>query len=49
MLASGTIDEDIYSLIEQKRAVVGRATDGEMVFDDNDSVANLVLKLMNLD
>ena len=49
MLASGTIDEDIYSLIERKRAVVGRATEGEMVFDDNDSVANLVLKLMNLD
>ena len=49
MLASGTIDEEIYSLVERKRAVVGKATEGEIVFDDNDSVANLVLRLINLD
>ncbi len=49
MLASGTIDEDIYALVEKKRSVVGKATDGEITFDENDSVANLVLKMMNLD
>ncbi len=49
MLASGTIDEEIYALVEKKRSVVGKATDGEITFDENDSVANLVLKMMNLD
>ena len=49
MLASGTIDEEIYALVEKKRSVVGKATDGEITFDENDSVANLILKMMNLD
>jgi SNF2 family DNA or RNA helicase len=49
MLTSGTIDEEIYALVEKKRSVVGKATDGGVVFDENDSVANLVLKMMNLD
>lgn len=28
MLASGTVDEDIYDLIEEKRSVVDQATEG---------------------
>jgi SWI/SNF-related matrix-associated actin-dependent regulator 1 of chromatin subfamily A len=29
LLASGTVDESIYHVVEQKRAVVDAATDGE--------------------
>lgn len=45
MLASGTIDEEIYSLIEKKRAVVDAATDGGLGQND-DSATQLVLSLM---
>jgi len=49
MLAAGTIDEDIYDLVEQKRRVVDKATDGFVAFDENDSVSNLIIRLLNLD
>lgn len=48
MLTHGTIDEEIYSLIERKRSVIGVATEGEQMFDDV-SAANLVLKLIGLE
>jgi len=46
MLSTGTIDEDIYSLIERKRAVVDAAVDGgEMA--EFDSATQLILDLMS--
>jgi SNF2 family DNA or RNA helicase len=45
MMTSGTIDEDIYALIEQKRKIVNVATEGDIVFDDNNA-SNIVLKLI---
>lgn len=47
MLTSGTIDEEIYSLIERKRAVVGKATEGDMGFDEVDA-SSIILKLLNI-
>jgi SWI/SNF-related matrix-associated actin-dependent regulator 1 of chromatin subfamily A len=46
MLANGTIDEEIYSLIERKRSVVDQATDGGVGDADDVSVGQLLLSLM---
>ena len=46
MMTSGTIDEDIYSLIEKKRAILDVAVEGELVFDDVNAV-NILFNLMN--
>lgn len=46
MLTSGTIDEDIYSIIERKRSVVGAAVDGGEVGADNGAV-QLILDLID--
>ena len=43
MLAAGTIDEEIYSLIASKRSVVEAATDGS----DGDEVMNTGQIVMN--
>ena len=43
ILASKTIDEDIYSLIEAKRKVVDAATDGDSV-EDNSILSDLMQK-----
>lgn len=43
MLAQGTLDEDIYSLIERKRNVVNAAVEGGMA---GDTGSQLVLKLL---
>ena len=45
MMTSGTIDEDIYALIEQKRKIVNVATEGDIVFDDNDA-SNIIFKVI---
>lgn len=46
LLASGTIDEDIYELIERKRAVVDAAVDGiEPV--DNEGAVQLIMNLLD--
>jgi SNF2 family DNA or RNA helicase len=46
MLTAGTIDEDIYSLIENKRSVVNAAVEGgEMVADDG--AVQLILSLID--
>jgi SNF2 family DNA or RNA helicase len=45
MLTSGTIDEDIYSLIERKRSVVNAAVDGGE-FVSEDSATQLILDLI---
>jgi SWI/SNF-related matrix-associated actin-dependent regulator 1 of chromatin subfamily A len=47
MLTDGTIDEEIYSLIERKRSVIGVATEGEHDFEGS-SAADLILKLMGI-
>jgi SNF2 family DNA or RNA helicase len=47
MLASGTIDQEIYDLIERKRGVVNAAVEGED-FTDESSAVQLVLNLLNL-
>lgn len=46
MLASGTIDEEIYDLIERKRSVVNQATDGGEVEADDVSLSQLVMKFV---
>lgn len=45
MLTTGTIDEDIYSLIERKRAVVDAAVEGGEIAEF-DSATQLILDLM---
>ena len=46
LLASGTIDEDIYELIERKRAIVDAAVDGiEPV--DNEGAVQLIMNLLD--
>jgi SWI/SNF-related matrix-associated actin-dependent regulator 1 of chromatin subfamily A len=45
MMTSGTIDEDIYALVERKRKVVSVATEGDIQFDDDDA-SNIILKLI---
>jgi SNF2 family DNA or RNA helicase len=47
MLTDGTIDEEIYSLIERKRSVVNRAVDGGLPVDDVDT-SQLLFSLMNM-
>ena len=47
MLTDGTIDEDIYSLIERKRSVVNRAVDGGAPVEDVDT-AQLLFDLMGM-
>jgi SNF2 family DNA or RNA helicase len=45
LLASGTIDEDIYSLIERKRNVVNQAVEGEL--SEQESASDLIMKLLD--
>jgi hypothetical protein len=45
MLAAGSIDQEIYSLIEKKRAVVNAATDGGSN-DDGGAAIQLVMNLI---
>ena len=47
MLTSGTIDQEIYNLIERKRGVVNAAVEGDD-FTDESSAVQLVLNLLNL-
>jgi SNF2 family DNA or RNA helicase len=46
MMASGTIDEDIYSLIAKKRSVVNRAVEGEEYFSE-ENASSILIKLLN--
>jgi SWI/SNF-related matrix-associated actin-dependent regulator 1 of chromatin subfamily A len=46
MMTSGTIDEDIYSLIEKKRSILDVAVEGEMTFNDVSAV-NILFNLLN--
>jgi SWI/SNF-related matrix-associated actin-dependent regulator 1 of chromatin subfamily A len=46
MLTSGTIDEEIYELIDKKRSVVNAAVDGGEVSNDDSSV-QLILSLFD--
>jgi SNF2 family DNA or RNA helicase len=46
-LTEGTIDEEIYDLIERKRSVVNAAVDG-VITDDNDGAIKLILDLMGI-
>jgi SNF2 family DNA or RNA helicase len=47
LLCAGTIDEDIYNLIQQKRKVVNAAVDGEAPASDHDVATELVLGLIS--
>jgi hypothetical protein len=47
MLTHGTIDKDIYSLIERKRSVVNVATDGGVPVEEADT-AQLLFDLMGM-
>jgi SNF2 family DNA or RNA helicase len=47
MLTDGTIDEEIYSLIERKRSVVTVATDGGSPVGNADT-AQLLFDLMGI-
>jgi SNF2 family DNA or RNA helicase len=42
MLCAGTIDEEIYSLIERKRGVVNQAVDG-VAYTESDAVSDLIM------
>jgi SWI/SNF-related matrix-associated actin-dependent regulator 1 of chromatin subfamily A len=42
LLGENTIDQDIYALIEEKRAVVTAATDGEIVIDEGSMLNELL-------
>lgn len=46
-LTEGTIDEEIYDLIERKRSVVNAAVDG-VIADDDDGAIKLILDLMGI-
>jgi SNF2 family DNA or RNA helicase len=48
LLANGTIDEEIYSLIERKRSVVSLATDGLSSDSEEDGALSLLLNLMGV-
>lgn len=48
VLAAGTIDEDIYNLIEAKRKIVDAATDGESV-EENSILSDLMQRFANRD
>jgi SWI/SNF-related matrix-associated actin-dependent regulator 1 of chromatin subfamily A len=45
LLTNGTIDEEIYSLIERKRSVVNAAVDGGEFVED-DGATQLILSLI---
>jgi hypothetical protein len=49
MLTSGTVDEDIYQLIEEKRKVVDLATEGEMaeLSDGTAGAGKVIESLLN--
>jgi SWI/SNF-related matrix-associated actin-dependent regulator 1 of chromatin subfamily A len=44
LLCDGTIDEDIYSLIERKRGVVNQAVDGGS--PENESASSLIMGML---
>jgi SNF2 family DNA or RNA helicase len=46
-LCDGTIDEDIYSLIERKRNVVNQAVDGSPA-EDAEGASQLILRLLGV-
>lgn len=46
MIAAGTIDEDIYKLIEKKRSIVGQAIDGVII--DDSSAADLIASMLSM-
>jgi len=46
MMTTGTIDEDIYSLIDKKRVVVNRAVEGDIAFTE-DNASNILMKFLN--
>jgi SNF2 family DNA or RNA helicase len=46
MLTSGSIDEEVYELIEKKRSVVDAAVDGGEIVEENTSL-QLILNLMD--
>lgn len=48
LLCDGTIDEDIYSLIERKRGVVNQAVDGGSPDDDSEGLGQLLFGLMGM-
>ena len=45
MLTNGTIDEEIYSLIERKRNVVNQAVEGEIA--EEASASEIIMKLLD--
>lgn len=47
LLCDGTIDEEIYSLIERKRGVVNQAVDGGGPAEEDNSVQELLFKYLN--
>lgn len=47
LLCDGTIDEDIYSLIERKRGVVNQAVDGGGPAEEDNGVQELLFKYLN--
>lgn len=47
MLTSGTIDEQIYSLIERKRSILAVATEGEHQFDDINA-SELIMNMLGV-
>jgi SNF2 family DNA or RNA helicase len=46
MLAAGTIDEEIYEIIDKKRSVVNAAVDGGEV-DNSDFSTQMILSLLD--
>jgi SNF2 family DNA or RNA helicase len=47
MLCDGTIDEDIYSLIERKRGVVNQAVNGGGPAEEDNSVQELLFRYLD--
>lgn len=47
MMTNGTIDQDIYALIEKKRKVVDKAVDGETSIDSTDTT-DIIFNLLNM-
>jgi SNF2 family DNA or RNA helicase len=45
LLGEDTIDQDIYALIEEKRAVVTAATDGGIVVDETSIVGEIIERI----
>jgi len=46
MMTNGTIDQEIYSLIDKKRSVIDIAVDGDTVFDSTDAT-NIIFSLLD--